>query len=496
MTTTLLDGLLADLRPRATGSGPWSSGLDEAGWRTPTAGRGLGRRDPGRPPGVDRRGGGARRDRQGRPGTTSCCEAIDDPDGFVDARPPQIARLTPTELLARWGAPRGSAGRRRCEHLPDGQKLPWFGPPMSAPRWRPPGSWRPGRTGLDVADGSRRRRRAARPGPPRRPPRRAHPRLRLRQPRPGAAPAEEFRVRLSAPPGGEGPGSTATPTRRRPSPARPGTSRCWSPSASTVTTSPSTPTGRRRPLARRRAGLRRPAGGGGGRSPSSDRCGSATARASTATGSPRCARCSRAAPLDVLTGDYLAELTMLILGRDQMKDPSLGYARTFVRQAEDCLGLALERGVRIVSNAGGLNPAGLAERLREVARGQGLDPRDRVRRRRRPADRAASSGWRAAPLTANAYLGGFGIAAALSRRRRRRRHRPRHRRLARRRAGDRPLRLDRDGVRRARRRRRGRPRHRVRHPGDRRELQRLPHRRPRPSRSASRSRRSPPTARA
>src|SRR3546814_16897234 len=62
--------------------------------------------------------------------------------------------------------------------------------------------------------------------------------------------------------------------------------------------------------------------------------------------------------LDVLTGDYLAELTMLILGKDTMKDPSLGYARTFVRQVEDTLGLALERGVKIVSNAGGLNPAG------------------------------------------------------------------------------------------------------------------------------------------
>src|SRR3954469_13394314 len=78
-------------------------------------------------------------------------------------------------------------------------------------------------------------------------------------------------------------------------------------------------------------------------------------------------------PLDVLTGDYLAELTMLILGRDTMKDPSLGYARTFVRQLEDCLGRALERGVRIVSNAGGLNPAGLAARVREVAAGLGLD---------------------------------------------------------------------------------------------------------------------------
>src|SRR3954465_14821816 len=71
--------------------------------------------------------------------------------------------------------------------------------------------------------------------------------------------------------------------------------------------------------------------------------------------------------LDVLTGDYLAELTMLILGRDRLKDPTTGYARSFVRQVEDCLGLALERGVRLVANAGGLNPSGLADRVREVA---------------------------------------------------------------------------------------------------------------------------------
>src|SRR3954454_14765720 len=77
--------------------------------------------------------------------------------------------------------------------------------------------------------------------------------------------------------------------------------------------------------------------------------------------------------LDYLTGDYLAELTMLILGRDQLKDASLGYAKTFVRQAEECLGLALEKGVRIVSNAGGLNPAGLAARLSEIAQGLGVE---------------------------------------------------------------------------------------------------------------------------
>src|SRR5687767_5472135 len=120
--------------------------------------------------------------------------------------------------------------------------------------------------------------------------------------------------------------------------------------------------------------------------------------------------------IDVVTGDYLAELTMLILGRDVLKDPSLGYARTFVKQVEDCLGLALEKGVKIVSNAGGLNPAGLADRLREVAAGLGLDAKiahvegdnliDRV-------EELGLVGERGKPLTANAYLGGFGIAAAL-----------------------------------------------------------------------------------
>lgn len=48
--------------------------------------------------------------------------------------------------------------------------------------------------------------------------------------------------------------------------------------------------------------------------------------------------------LDVLTGDYLAELTMLILGRDRLKDPRTGYARTFLRQLEECLGEAHDRG--------------------------------------------------------------------------------------------------------------------------------------------------------
>jgi Acyclic terpene utilisation family protein AtuA len=114
-------------------------------------------------------------------------------------------------------------------------------------------------------------------------------------------------------------------------------------------------------------------------------------------------------PLDVLTGDYLAELTMLILGRDRMKDPNLGYAKTFLRQMEENLGLALDRGVKIVTNAGGLNPAGLAGALRELADRLGL----RVAVAHVEGDDLTAQGFPGA-LTANAYLGAWGIAECLT----------------------------------------------------------------------------------
>nr|WP_280413534.1 DUF1446 domain-containing protein [Nocardia asiatica] len=117
--------------------------------------------------------------------------------------------------------------------------------------------------------------------------------------------------------------------------------------------------------------------------------------------------------LDVLTGDYLAELTMLILGRDRMKDPDLGYAKTFVKQIEECLGLALERKVRIVANAGGLNPAGLAERLRKLAADLGLDAKIAHVEGDDLVARAAELGF-GTPLTANAYLGAWGIVECLN----------------------------------------------------------------------------------
>ena len=121
--------------------------------------------------------------------------------------------------------------------------------------------------------------------------------------------------------------------------------------------------------------------------------------------------------LDVLTGDYLAELTMLILGRDRLRDPGLGYARTFLRQLEGCLGPALDRGVAVVSNAGGLNPAGLAAAVRELAGRLGLDPKigyvagDDLLPRAAELGLAAPGGGQ--PVAANAYLGGWGIAECL-----------------------------------------------------------------------------------
>jgi hypothetical protein len=117
--------------------------------------------------------------------------------------------------------------------------------------------------------------------------------------------------------------------------------------------------------------------------------------------------------LDFLTGDYLAELTMLILGRDKMKSPDRGYAKTFLIQLDECLGLAHDKGVRIVTNAGGLNPAGLADAVRALAERLGV-----------PATVAHVEGDdllpRAAelqlgsPLTANAYLGAWGIVDCLN----------------------------------------------------------------------------------
>ncbi len=117
--------------------------------------------------------------------------------------------------------------------------------------------------------------------------------------------------------------------------------------------------------------------------------------------------------LDYLTGDYLAELTMLILGRDRMKHPERGYAKTFLTQLEECLGLASDRGVRIVANAGGLNPAGLADAVRGLAERLGAPVRVAHVDGDDLSPRAEKLGL-GKPLTANAYLGAWGIVDCLN----------------------------------------------------------------------------------
>ncbi len=78
-------------------------------------------------------------------------------------------------------------------------------------------------------------------------------------------------------------------------------------------------------------------------------------------------------PLDVLTGDWLAELTMYILHKTRQR--SGGYARTFLRELEEVLPTCIERGITVVANAGGLQPEALAGAVGELARRQGLDVR-------------------------------------------------------------------------------------------------------------------------
>jgi len=135
-------------------------------------------------------------------------------------------------------------------------------------------------------------------------------------------------------------------------------------------------------------------------------------------------------PIDVLTGDYLAELTMLILWKARQKDPDAGYARTVLSQLEHVLGTCLDRGIKIVNNAGGLNPAGLADQFAALAQRLGLHPKiahvtgdDLLPRLDEllaaghglhnldTGQSLADAGDK--PVTANAYLGGLGITAAL-----------------------------------------------------------------------------------
>ncbi|MAE70766.1 MAG: exopolyphosphatase [Gemmatimonadetes bacterium] len=136
--------------------------------------------------------------------------------------------------------------------------------------------------------------------------------------------------------------------------------------------------------------------------------------------------------IDFLTGDYLAELTMMILFRDRLKDPSRGYARTFLTQMEQVLGQCADRNIKVISNAGGLNPMALAEEIEGLARKLGVAPKvawiegdeiterlDELQARGNPLVDGATgrplSELDERVLCANAYLGAWPIVEALKR---------------------------------------------------------------------------------
>lgn len=137
----------------------------------------------------------------------------------------------------------------------------------------------------------------------------------------------------------------------------------------------------------------------------------------------------RGGPIDVLTGDYLAELSLAILQRQRARGGP-GYVGTFVRQMEEVLAECVRGGIKIVANAGGLDPHGLAAALGKIAAEAGVTPRIAVVEGddllpRLGELRAAGERFLhldrgvplegIEPLTANAYLGGWGIAEALGR---------------------------------------------------------------------------------
>jgi hypothetical protein len=135
-------------------------------------------------------------------------------------------------------------------------------------------------------------------------------------------------------------------------------------------------------------------------------------------------------PIDVISIDYLAEVTMSILQKQRLKDPKAGYARDFVSQVEPLLEEILERRIKIITNAGGVNPRACAEALAALAAAKGIQLRIAVvdgdniagrmgELRAQGLDfRNMESGEDFAPyadkvLAANAYFGAMPVVEAL-----------------------------------------------------------------------------------
>ncbi len=136
-------------------------------------------------------------------------------------------------------------------------------------------------------------------------------------------------------------------------------------------------------------------------------------------------------PIDVLTGDYLAELTMSILyNQQQTRGENMGYVGTFLKQVQDVAELCIQNGIKIVSNAGGLNPKSMAAEVEKILDGLGLEAKvayidgdslldslpaltDKGQSFTNLDTGEALADSDQQTLTANVYFGGWGIKEAL-----------------------------------------------------------------------------------
>ena len=136
-------------------------------------------------------------------------------------------------------------------------------------------------------------------------------------------------------------------------------------------------------------------------------------------------------PIDVLTGDYLAELTMAILyGQKLQRGDDKGYVGTFLKQIKEVAATCKEKNIKIVSNAGGLNPKSMASEIEKilhelsidlkVAYIDGDDLMPRISQLNKKGEKFLNIDKKISldaskydPLTANAYLGAWGIKEAL-----------------------------------------------------------------------------------
>jgi len=195
---TLLDDLLGDLT--AEGDRLWNavSGLDADGWATPTPAAGWTvATQVAHLLWTDEVAVVAASDKDAWDALV--LQAVEDPLGFVDAQAHEVARLAPQALLARWGAAR-EALPRALRAVPAGEKMPWFGPPMSPASMATARFMETWAHALDVYDAL-----DLTPEPTDRIRHVAHLGVRTRDfafsVHGLAAPAEEFRIELAAPSG-------------------------------------------------------------------------------------------------------------------------------------------------------------------------------------------------------------------------------------------------------------------------------------------------------